>query len=251
MVTNREQIESWNQRDTLASNYIYATVTEKMRDYLINCETSCEMWLRLATKFTQRSAANKGQLWTQFYEYKFVLESDILANITAIENLARQLKDLEENITEIQITNKIVSVLPQHYGHFKLCWDNLDEEQQTTDLLTTRLLSEERRIGKPSTEKQDTSNLTETAFSSTHSNQKLKRGSLRYQTLNPSQFFSNYNFFFEILTMSGACFKIAIEVGKIRPISTAIFIIVQLIRLKIAEPIPEIRRNKGSMTTLR
>ena len=197
METNREQIKSWNQRaDPLASNYIYATVTDKMRDYLINCETSCEMWLRLATKFTQRSAANKGQLWTQFYEYKFVLESDILANITAIENLARQLKDLEESVTESQITNKIVSILPQHYGHFKLWWDNLDEDQQTTDLLTTRLLSEERRIGKPSTEKQDTSNLTETAFSSTHSNQKLKRGSLRYQTLNPSQFFSNYNFFF-------------------------------------------------------
>jgi hypothetical protein len=51
--------------------------------------------------------------------------------------------------------------------------------------------------------------------------------------------------------MSGARFKIAIEGGKIRQISTAIFIIVQLIRLKIAEPIPEIRRNKGSMTTLR
>ncbi|KZR97362.1 Uncharacterized protein APZ42_007810, partial [Daphnia magna] len=104
---------------------------------------------------------------------------DILANITAIENLARQLKDLEENDTEIQIANKVVSILPQHYGHFKLWWDNLDEDQQTTDLLTTRLLSEERRIGKPSTEKPDTSNLTETAFSSTHSNQKFKRGSYR------------------------------------------------------------------------
>ena len=117
-MTNSNVIKLWKQRDTLASNYIYATVTDKMREYLINCDTSAAMWSRLSTRFTLRSIANKGQLWSQFYEYKFNQSQEMLANITSVESLVRQLKDLEETITEVQTPKKIVSILPSQFQHF-------------------------------------------------------------------------------------------------------------------------------------
>jgi len=121
--------------------------------------------------YHQQGTAIDAILLTQIHSRNW-----ILANITAIENLARQLKDLEENVTEIQIINKIVSILPQQYSHFKLWWDSLDESQQTTYLLTTRLLSEERRIGKTNIENQaGTSRVADAAFSTTHYSHKFKR----------------------------------------------------------------------------
>lgn len=116
-----------------------------MKSHLINCETSHQMWTRLKAKFTQKSVANKGQLWTQFYEYKFKGNLDILANITNVENIARQLKDIDEKVTEIQIINKILSILPSQYGHFNLIWECLAEKLQTMEILTMKLNSEERR----------------------------------------------------------------------------------------------------------
>jgi hypothetical protein len=138
-------IKTWHQRDTLASNYIYATVTDKMREYF-NCENSAAMWIRLSTRFTFRTMANKGQLWSQFYEYQLNQSQDMLANITSVEHLVRKLKDLEETITVVQTTNKIVSILPSQFQHFRVVWDTYNKSEQTMELLTLRLLAEERRM---------------------------------------------------------------------------------------------------------
>jgi hypothetical protein len=56
--------------------------------------------------------------WSQFYEYQFNQSQDMLANMTSVENLVRQLKDLEETIAEVQTTKKIVSILPSRFQHF-------------------------------------------------------------------------------------------------------------------------------------
>jgi predicted metallo-beta-lactamase superfamily hydrolase len=53
----------------------------------------------------------------------------MLANITPVENLVRQLKDLEETITEVQTTNKIVSILPYQFQHFRVVWDTYKESE--------------------------------------------------------------------------------------------------------------------------
>ena len=70
----------------------------------------------------------------------------MLANITSVENLVWQLKDLEKTITEVQTTNKIVSILPSQFQHFRVVWDTHKESEQTMELLTLRLLAEERRM---------------------------------------------------------------------------------------------------------
>ncbi|XP_045027100.1 uncharacterized protein LOC116919718 [Daphnia magna] len=175
VVTSNTDIKLWLQRDTLPSNYIYATVTDRMREYLIYCETSAAMWTRLSTRFTLRTIANKGQLWSQFYEYQFNQSQDMLANITSVESLVRQLKDLEETVTEAQTTNKVVSILPSQFQHFRVVWDTYKEYEQTMELLTFRLLAEERRMETAKRETPDISKPAE-AFTVTHH---YRRGNYR------------------------------------------------------------------------
>lgn len=146
LLTNAEEIKSWKKRDSQACNFIYATVTEKLQDCLMICNTAAESWRRLSGAFLQRTTANKDQLWSQFYDYKFNEEKNVLANITAVESLAKQLKDLEENISDVQITRKVVNSLPSRFKHFRLYWDHLKEEEQTIDQLTIDLGAEERRL---------------------------------------------------------------------------------------------------------
>ncbi|KAI9550709.1 hypothetical protein GHT06_006212 [Daphnia sinensis] len=162
VMTNSHAIKLWNQRNNLASNYIYATVTDKMREYLINSDTSAAMWSRLSTRFTLRTIPNKGQLWSQFYEYKFNQSQDMLANITSVESLT---------------TNKIFSILPAQFQHFRIVLDTYKESEQTMELLTLRLLAEERRVEAAKRESQEmNSSKPAEAFFATHQH---RRGSYR------------------------------------------------------------------------
>lgn len=107
--------------------------------------------VKIINKILTKKSANKGQLWSQFYEYKFNQSQDMLPNITSVESLVRQSKDLEETITEVQTTNKIVSILPTQYKHFRIVWDTYKESEQTVELLTLRdywLKKEESRWQK-------------------------------------------------------------------------------------------------------
>lgn len=97
----------------------------------------------------------------------------MLANITSVESLVRQLKDLEETIAEVQTTNKIVSILPSQFQHFRIVWDTYKESEQTMELLTLRLLAEERRVEATKRETQETSSSKPAeAFIATHQNRR-------------------------------------------------------------------------------
>lgn len=47
VVTNNNAIKLWHQLDTLASIDIYATVKDKMKEYLISSDTSADILSRL------------------------------------------------------------------------------------------------------------------------------------------------------------------------------------------------------------
>ena len=102
--------------------------------------------IRINTVLCSICYIDSNRLWAQFYEYQINQSQDMLANITSVENLVRQLKDLEKTITEVQTTNKIVSILPSQFQHFRVVWDTHKESEQTMELLTLRLLAEERRM---------------------------------------------------------------------------------------------------------
>jgi hypothetical protein len=129
-------IAAWNRKDILANSFLYATVNEEMRDTLINCETASGMWKWLSDQYMQNAKKQ------QFFQLQFNPGHEVMKHITAIEAIAKQLKDLGEPVPEIDIVNKIICMLPPSFRNFLSVWDSLQEK--TVSLLTTRLLKEER-----------------------------------------------------------------------------------------------------------
>ncbi len=68
-----------------------------------------------------------------------------MSHISAIENLAEQLKNMGEAPTLLQITTKIIYTLPPHLRGFITTWESLPEEEQTIPLLTAKILNEESK----------------------------------------------------------------------------------------------------------
>ncbi len=80
----------------------------------------------------------------QFFQLKFNSGQEVMQHITAIESLAKKLKDLGEPVPEIDIVNKIICTLPPSFRNFLSVWDSLHKDEKTVSLLTTRILKEER-----------------------------------------------------------------------------------------------------------
>jgi hypothetical protein len=122
VVTNGAAIAAWNRKDILAIGFLYATVNEEMRDTLINCETASGMWKRLSDQYMQNAADNKHLLKQQYFQLQFNSGQEVMQHITAIESLAKQLKDLGEPVPEIDIVNKIICTLPPSFRNFLSVW---------------------------------------------------------------------------------------------------------------------------------
>ena len=88
------------------------------------------MWSRIQTEYAQIIPDN---------EHMF------MAQCSAIEQLAAQLRDLQAPLSDTAVISKILHTLPPAYRHFLSAWDNVPAEDKTIRLLTSRLVKEEAR----------------------------------------------------------------------------------------------------------
>lgn len=115
-------------------------------EYLITCETAAEMWSKLSTIHEQKSASNKLTLMTKFHEYKMSSTDSVAQHVAKIENMARQLKDVGEELSEVMIIAKILGTLPSKFNALVTTWDNVSEWDQKKEVLVERLIKEESRL---------------------------------------------------------------------------------------------------------
>lgn len=66
-------------------------------------------------------------------------------NISKIQNIAFQLKALEEEISENMVISKILSILPEKFRHFSTAWDLTPKDDKNIENLMQRLTQEEDR----------------------------------------------------------------------------------------------------------
>jgi len=104
------------------------------------------MWTKLSSIHEQKSAANKLTLMTKFHEYKMSSNDSVAQYVTKVENMARQLKDVGEELSHVMIMAKILGTLPQRFGPLITAWDSVSENNQTLNNLIERLLTEENRL---------------------------------------------------------------------------------------------------------
>lgn len=109
------------------------------------------MWRKLRSIHEQQSESNKLLLMTRFHEYRMATGDSITQHIAKVENMARQLKDLGETVSDVTLMAKILDSLPSKFNALVTAWDSVDIEKQTIQGLISRLIKKENRMSDEST----------------------------------------------------------------------------------------------------
>ena len=143
---NAMQRSAWIKKDAKAMFFLSASMEYNQLEYLLTCSSASEMWSKLSRIHERKSASNKLALTTKFHEYRMASGDTISQHIAKVENIARQLKDIDEAVSETMIMAKILSTLPMKYNAFVSAWESVAAEAQTLANLRKRLLREESRM---------------------------------------------------------------------------------------------------------
>ncbi|KMQ88694.1 integrase core domain protein [Lasius niger] len=92
---NVPAVKAWVKNNAKAMSLISSAIEKRQLQSMITCTTAKQMWDNLQSMYEQRSSS------------KYV---------TAIQNLASQLKDVGEVISEIDIMANILGTLPPKYN---------------------------------------------------------------------------------------------------------------------------------------
>lgn len=137
---------AWDVKNSRAQVILLTTITPDVIQTLVNCENAAEMWRKLISVHEQKTELSRELIWQQFYEYRMAEGDKIALHIAKIESLVKQLKDVNETISNSAICSKIINSLPSKYNSFRTAWDSVSSNQQTLQNLTARLLKEETRM---------------------------------------------------------------------------------------------------------
>ncbi|KAK9703039.1 hypothetical protein QE152_g29565 [Popillia japonica] len=135
--------KAWNEDNAKAMLLISTSMEFSQLQTVVACKKAAEMWDRLKTIHEQRSSVNKITLKQQFFSYKMSSTDSISQHISKIESLAQALSDVGEPVSDVDKIAKVLGSLPPKNGAFVTVWDSYDENKQTFQNLTSRLLKEE------------------------------------------------------------------------------------------------------------
>lgn len=138
---------TWEEKDAKARVLISTTLERSQLISLIICETAKEMWDALCSQYEQKSASSKLLLLNKFHSYRMESSDTVVQHVSKVKNMALQLKNVGEKMSDATVMAKILSGLPASYSSFQTVWDNVDKERQTVENLTERLVREEIRHG--------------------------------------------------------------------------------------------------------
>ena len=137
----------WNKSDNTAQFYIVSTIEDQCQRTLIACKTSWNVEETVLSAWAN-FAQNIHSLQMKFFQYQFNPDHSMLDHITAVENIAMQLKDLGASTCEPEIITKILCTISHSYGPLITAWDSMGESKKTVSLLTARLIKGESRLQK-------------------------------------------------------------------------------------------------------
>ncbi|XP_029665843.1 uncharacterized protein LOC115237128 [Formica exsecta] len=116
-------VKVWVKDNSKAMSLISTAIERKQLRGLITCSTARDMWMTLTGIYEQKSASNRLLLLQSMYQ-------TILLQKQLLQNLASQLKDAGQDITEVDIMAKILGSLPAKYSTLATAWDSVPVEEQ-------------------------------------------------------------------------------------------------------------------------
>uniref|UniRef100_A0ABD2VUI5 Copia protein n=1 Tax=Trichogramma kaykai TaxID=54128 RepID=A0ABD2VUI5_9HYME len=129
------ELKAWLKDDAKAKFLISSAMeTDQVRHILI-CNTSSEMWTKLKAIHAQSSSTHKLLLTQRFHEYRMDPTDSVATHVANVQNMARQLLNLGENVSDLTIMAKILASLPSKYKSFRSAWNSVEPSRQTVEYL--------------------------------------------------------------------------------------------------------------------
>lgn len=138
--------KKWIKDNAKAMCLVASSVEDNQLDSLLTCGTAREMWAKLGSIHEQKSASNKLLLLQKFHEYRMNPNESVVQHVACVQNMATQLKDVGEKISDAAIMAKVLGSLPSRYNALQTAWDSVSEDSQSLENLLERLIKEEKRL---------------------------------------------------------------------------------------------------------
>ena len=108
-------VKAWIKDNAKAKFLMSSAMEYSQLVCLLSCTTAREMWTRLTSIHEQKSESHKLLLSQKFHEYKMDPNDSVSQHIAQVQNMARQLLDLGQNLPDIQVIAKILASLPSKF----------------------------------------------------------------------------------------------------------------------------------------
>lgn len=141
-----EAKKTWTKDNAKAMYLISSAMEYTQLESLLVCSTAKEMWDKLPGIHEQNSASNRLLLTQRFHEYRMNATDTAVQHVAKIQNMARQLRDLGENVSDMTIMAKVLASLTSKFGTLQTAWDSVDPARQTLEHLQEHLIKEESRL---------------------------------------------------------------------------------------------------------
>lgn len=86
---------------------------------MLTFATAKEMWGKLCLIHEHKSATNKLVFLQKFHEYKMSVGDTAVQHMTKIQNMADQLRDIGEEVSDTTIMAKVLASLTSHIVRYK------------------------------------------------------------------------------------------------------------------------------------
>lgn len=145
-VRHNKDLLEWKRLDGKAQRIIVNALGPQAMQLIMRFNTSSEMWNKLISVYEQKSETHVYMLQQRFFSAVMDPSDNIVGHISKLEDIAQQLKDQNEEISNTMIISKVLMTLPPCYSHFHSAWESTASENRTIDNLTARLMIEESRL---------------------------------------------------------------------------------------------------------
>lgn len=137
---------AYDKKDITAQRILITALGEQPLTHIITCNSASEMWSKLVSVFEQKSSQSIHFLQQKFFGFEKSAGDDMASYISKMEEIVKQLSDLDTKIPDSMVMTKILMSLPSSFNHFHSAWESTAAAERTLDNLRTRLMIEEKRM---------------------------------------------------------------------------------------------------------
>lgn len=113
---NSPEYDQWKELDALVLQWIYSTVSDDIMKRLMDTTVARAAWLKLEKKFLSNKKARAAALETRFCNLTLTACSSVDDYSQQLSDLANQLADVDQPVSESRLVLQLVRGLPAEYN---------------------------------------------------------------------------------------------------------------------------------------